>query len=137
MPKIKDVSLDVRGTISQIDPLNPSVMQKLVHQACSPQFANYHTKSGKPRMIRAWVQVINPKTPAQLTQQARLRAAVSAWQAADIETRQQAKDTAKKRGITLYMAFVSDFIKSYIPPAGTTWDAGATTWDAGATLWDI
>lgn len=119
-------SLDVRGRIGAV-----------VIQGCAPQYANAKSSLGKPLMIREYVQVINPKTSAQVAQQNKLKAAVAAWQSASQEIREQSRQTAIKRNITLYMAFVSDFIKAYSPTEGTVWDSGTTVWDSGTTVWDL
>jgi len=118
-------SLDVRGKITNV-----------VIQGTSPQFANFYTKNGQPRQVRTYTSPINPKTPAQLAQQAKMRAAVAAWQAATDEDKAKVAPIAKNRAITLYMAFLSEYIKNYIAPTGTTWDSDSTTWDSGNTTWD-
>lgn len=138
MVDIKKICLDIRGTVTEMTAANPPAPLKIVYQATSAQFANYLTASGKPRMRRIWVNSPNNKSPAQLNQQAKLTAAVLAWQALPISDRVQFKPLASKKRISVYMAFCSQFIKSYIPPiVGTIWDTGATTWDTGATTWDI
>lgn len=137
MADIKDISLDVRGTLSMFDPDSPTSIIKVVYQATSEQFANYHTKTGKPRMVRAYIAVVNPGTPAQLARQEAMRQAVANWHAATSEERAVAKSLAESRNITLYMAYISLQLKSLNPVLGTIWDGGSTTWDSGSTLWDI
>ena len=137
MADIKDISLDVKGTLSMFDPDSPTSIIKVVYQATSEQFANYHTKTGKPRMVRAYVAVVNPGTPAQLARQEAMRQAVANWHTATSEERDLAKTLAESRNITLYMAYISLQLKSLNPVLGTIWDGGATTWDSGTTLWDI
>lgn len=133
----RTITLDIKGTVRQITESSPTTPIKVVYQGCNPQFANYYTKSGAPRMRRAYVAPENPKTPAQVAQQAKLAAAVVAWHATTPEVRAEYQARADRRKLTVYMTFISEFIKSYIPPIGTIWDAGATSWDSGATLWDI
>lgn len=136
-PEPKDIVLDINGTISKPDPLNPAVTLKIVYQGTSPQFANYYTKQGKPKMVRSYVAVVNPKTPAQLARQEAMRQAVANWHAATPEQKEAARYLAKNRQITLYMAFISLQLKALNPILGTIWDGGSTTWDSGSTIWDI
>lgn len=137
MDTLNHLTLDVRGTIVEVNPDSPGDFVRVVYQRTGNQFANYHTGTGAPRQRRAYVATPNPKTSAQLHQQAKLRAAVAAWHTADTATRETARPVAVARAITLYMAFVSNFMASYEPPLGTQWDAGATTWDSGLTTWDV
>jgi hypothetical protein len=137
MLDITQLCLDIKGTLKEPDPANPTTIIKRVYQATSPQFANYYTKNGKPRMVRAYVAVVNPKTSAQLVQQNKLRLAVAAWHTASDLDKEPARTLAKQRDITIYMAYLSLWMKSYIAPVGTIWDSGATTWDSAATLWDV
>jgi hypothetical protein len=137
MTGIKELTLDVKGTLQVEDPGSPGEMLKIVYQGCSPQFANYFNSQGKPRMVRTYVSVTNPGTPAQLARQEGMRQAVAAWQAATQSERETARYLADNRQITLYMAFISIWLKSYSPTIGTIWDGGATTWDSGSTTWDL
>lgn len=137
MADIKNLSLDVKGTLSMFDPDSPTSIIKVVYQGTSPQFANYYTKTGKPRMVRAYSSPVNPGTPAQLARQEAMRQAVINWHSATSEERALAKTLAESRQITLYMAYISLQLKSLNPVLGTIWDGGATTWDSGSTLWDI
>lgn len=117
-------SLDARGRLGT-----------KVIQACAAQFANFHTGTGQPRMVREYVKVINPKTPGQVQQQNKLKLAVQAWQSATPEQKAEAMPLAQKKQISVYMAFVSIFIKNYQPAVGVQWDNGASIWDSGATVW--
>lgn len=137
MADLKDISLDVKGTLSMFDPDSPTSIIKVVYQGTSPQFANYFTKSGQPRMVRAYAAVVNPGTPAQLARQEAMRVAVANWHAATAEEREIARETAINRQITLYMAYISLQLKSLNPVLGTVWDGGSTSWDSGTTLWDV
>lgn len=137
MADIKNLSLDVKGTLSMFDPDSPTSIIKVVYQGTSNQFANYFTKTGAPRMVRAYVPVTNPGTPGQLARQEAMRQAVANWHTASTSDREMARELAESRQITLYMAFISLQLKSLNPVLGTIWDGGSTTWDGGTTLWDI
>lgn len=108
----RTITLDIKGTVKQLTDDSPTTPIKVVYQGTSPQFANYYTKNGKPRMVRGYVNVTNPKTPAQIIQQTRLKNAVAAWHAATDDEKKAFSSIAKTRQITNYMAFISAFILS-------------------------
>lgn len=136
---IKQNVLDIRGSLVVPDEAAPGEVKKVVFQGTAPQFANYRTGTGQPRMIRAHVIPADPRTPAQINQRTKMTMAVSAWHESTQAERLAFAETAKARGITVYMAFVSSYIKALPPLLGTVWDGGTTAWIDGSTttLWDI
>jgi hypothetical protein len=153
-----NLSLDIKGSLIVPDEANPGEVKKVVYQGTTPQFANYETNDGKPRQVREWVIPYDPKTTPQLKQREKLRRAVQAWFDSDQAQRETALATAIKKKVTLFMAFISDWIKASPPievliwdynsalwdtlPVGVwdgstaTWEAGAEPWDRASALWD-
>lgn len=130
------LGLDFRGTVTLPPDATHPTARKVVFQGASHQTANYWTKTGQPRKIRAHVVPLDPKTAPQLARRAHMRAGVLIWQAMTTEQKAQWRKIAEQRGITGYNAFCSHWLKQYQPPNAAMWDAENAAWDNGAASWD-
>lgn len=110
--------------------------RKVVFQGASNITANYWTKTGQPRKVRAHVIPADPKTPAQMQRRAHMRAGVLLWQAMPPSEKEAWRAEGKTRQITGFNAFTSWHLKRFIVDPFATWDAGPVTWDSGAATWD-
>jgi hypothetical protein len=136
MADIRQLTLDVRGKLSIRDNPNSAAVRKVVFQGTSAQFANYFTANGQPRMQRAYVVQTPSRTPAQAAMRNKMQAAVIAWRSASEAQLINAKKIAGKRAISVYMAFVGQFIKTAQPSQVIIWDTYQSNWDNGASQWD-
>lgn len=107
---LASAGLGIRGTIRAYRDESSLLTQKLVIQGTAPELTHTRDPSGKPVQIRRHIVPHDPKTSTQLAQRDKMRQAVAAWHAADSAARASAKTTARTKNITLYMAFVSDYM---------------------------
>lgn len=126
---IANLALEYTGTVD-------TPTGKVTFQRVRAGFGNLRGFGAYNLQMRAHVIPADPKTPAQLQRRAIMALAVAAWKAAAPEVKALFVPAAKARNITPYMAFVSQYLKSYVPTSESIWDGGASTWDSGATQWD-
>lgn len=126
---IVNLALEYTGTID-------TPTGKVTFQRVRKGLGNIRGFGSWDRQMRAHVIPTDPRTPDQVTRRSIMALAVKAWQAAAPEVRQTYAAAAKKRGITTYMQFISNFMLNYVPPAISEWDGGTTTWDDGTSEWD-
>lgn len=145
------LGLEVTGTLTlPPDDIVPQT-RKVVFQACRPEAATYFTTDGTPMQTRVYINTPQTSTSGALSRRGAMRDAMTAWHSATADQRGSARATALRRRLTLYNAYISDYLLANQPGTYTTWDFGqttwdnlktlwekisATTWDAGATIWD-
>lgn len=130
------LGLEVTGTLTLPPDDNVPQKRKVVFQGCRPEAASYFTKSGKPMQTRAYINTPQASTSGAISRRGAMRDAMSAWHSATTEQRETARATALRRGLTLYNAYISDYLLAHKPASFTIWDYGATTWDNLKTLWE-
>jgi hypothetical protein len=136
MADIKKLTLDIRGKLSIRDNPNSAAIRQVVFQGTSAQFANYLTPNGQPRMERAYVIQTPSRTPRQAAMRNKMQSAVIAWRSATENQLLEAKKIAESRAISVYMAFISQFLKNTPSNQTITWDKNPSLWDNGASQWD-
>jgi hypothetical protein len=136
MTNPKDICFDIRGKVSLRDNPNSAAVRKVVFQGTSRQFANYLTPNGQPRMERAYVIQRPSRTPAQSVMRNKMQSAVIAWRTATEMQLLEAKKLAENRAISVYMAFIGQFIKNDKLNHTITWDKNPSLWDDGTSSWD-
>lgn len=104
-------SLDLRGTLQEPDPANPAQSVKVVYQAVAPGLGNIANGGAFDRQRRAHVVPADPRTPAQLARRSKMADAVAAWHAASPENRRAYEEAAKVRRISVFNAFISNFLR--------------------------
>lgn len=112
---IIDLALEITGTVTVPTSTADPTPRKIVFQGASNVTANYWTKAGRPRQVRAHVIPADPKTPAQLARRDNMRAAVTAWQTLTDTEKTAWRDRASERGISGYNTFCSHHLKTFQP----------------------
>jgi len=135
MVEIFDLSLNVKGSKWEPDPAHPGQYRRVVYQGTGAAFANLYNKHGRPRMKRVWILPPDPLTAPQAARRETMRQAVAAWQAADAAERESARHVANTKGISLYMAYVSKYLKANHPSTGILWETLSGAWDGGTAIW--
>lgn len=104
-------ALTIRGKIylCPVAPARPCGLY--VFQRVAQGKGNIDTDRRKATQLRRHVIPHDPRTPAQLAQRSRFRAAVAAWQALDAATKIYWRGRGKSRRIPGYGAFLSAHIR--------------------------
>ena len=123
-------------TISMAPANPPRPAGKYVFQRVAPGLGNVVGTPGRVLQLRSHVIPFDPKTLPQIFHRMHFVNAVAAWHAATQEEKAVAIPTAEQKNITLFNAYISDWMRANHAPTSTSWDGGATTWDNGATTWD-
>lgn len=84
-----------------------------VIQGCRPESANATDAAGAPVMVRAHVPTVASSTPAQQAQRAKMAAAVAAWQNADAATREGARLSGRRHGMSGWNWYLSQYLKEH------------------------
>ena len=66
----------------------------------------------------------------------RYRDGCTAWQALSPQDKSTWTTTGQYDRLNGFQAFMRNWLNTWAPTAGTTWDGGLTTWDGGLTIFD-
>lgn len=127
--------LGLRGSLRLPPQPGQTAPRSVIVQGATEHNATHHDAAGKPILIYDKPQQTDPRRPAQLAQRAKMGRALAAWHAMTPEQREQFRQDAVRRRITIYQAAIS-FLLLHDAAGVTIWDNGATIWDGGTTRWD-
>jgi hypothetical protein len=128
--------VSVRGAIRLAPDATHPTSWRMIIQGARPGTETDIDATGKPISVWEYKQARDPKTPAQVQQRAKMRAAHLRWRAMSSAERATYADEAKRRNLNLYQTIISALMRMPAPAGGVQWDAGAAAWDAGAAAWD-
>lgn len=101
------------GKTHEPDPDNPGESIHWVYQRVKKGLGQRYYSSRHDIQRRRWVQTPDPKTPAKLALQARIRDAVAAWQALTPFEKEQWRKPGQPRRLPAYNAFISAWCKTH------------------------
>ena len=133
---ITDLALLITGSINVPDPTAPTGWKRIIIQRTTKGLGNIPTRHPYDYQVKTWRLQADPKTFTKQAHRKRFGAAVAAWHDATLAERETARKTATKKSITLFNAYLSDYIRAHPVLARSLWDAGATSWDNNYSHWD-
>lgn len=108
-----DLTLQIAGKITLTEAAPGRPAGTYVYQRTAPGLGNIPADPRKALQLRRHVIPTDPATPAQQQRRATLAAAVQAWHDLTPTARQAWAPQAKEAGLSIYNAFLSDYLKNH------------------------
>lgn len=109
--RVDAVALDIRGTVTECEPMPSPVCEKVVYQGTAPGAGNISHGGQFDRQRRAYVIPTDPRTPAQVTRRSYFADAVASWQSLSPDAKDAWKQAGKSRNLPGYSAFLSAYLR--------------------------
>lgn len=110
MTKPHTIGLNLHGVIWMDHPTIPGAVVKKIAQRTAPGKGNVPEMRHQNQQIRAHVIPIDPKTPAQIAQRNRMRAAMTAWTSLTEPERELWRSAAR----SAQMGGINLFVREYL-----------------------
>lgn len=108
---VTDLTILTTGTLRITDHSQPLGYRRIIIQRTSKGSGQIPYSAKYDLQIKPYQKPGNPNSPAQQSRRARFADAVTAWHDATDAERQRSNKTAKKRRITNFNAYISNYIK--------------------------
>ena len=133
---IIDNVLSIKGKVLIPDPTALSGRRLVVVQGASEQNHNARDKLGRPIQIRSYVRGVATRTLKQSARRNKMTRSVMAWRQVTEVEKNALKSEADKKAITVYMAFVSKYMREAKQAGASSWNNEATRWNNDDVFWN-